>query len=101
MGVLDNRWIARQTRPDLQRRPQAGTGNAQSRFGGWVEIRVPPANRALIAQLGFPRPEDWDRPLQRIHRKPTPVEERLSLRMNAMPPSDREHCETADHDHQG
>ena len=59
------------------RPPQAGTRNAQSRFGGWVEISVPAARGAATARLGFPRAEDWDRALQHIHRKRCVVDNRL------------------------
>ena len=45
--------------PNLQRRPQAGTRDAQYRFGGWVEMWVRSAAELAMKGFGFPRREDW------------------------------------------
>jgi hypothetical protein len=50
--------------PDLQRRPQVGTRDAQGGISGWVEIASPAAVGAAIAGGGFPRWWDEGRGLQ-------------------------------------
>ena len=44
--------------PDLQRRPQAGTRDAQCRFRGWVEIAALSVTAAAIERFDFPPSQD-------------------------------------------
>ena len=69
VGALEKASIGQKCGLNLQRRPQAGTRNAQRRLGGWVEIWAQAASAAEMQRRNFPRQQDRYRGLQCIHRR--------------------------------